>query len=189
MTTADFLLIDIGNTAAKLRLAGESVCSAGPAACPRPHYSRQVERMSWRKHSTAGGMGTSIISSVVPDAARVLTGLLPGALSINARTDTGVDLRGYPGRKTLGADRLANMAGALALHGPGPLIVVDFGTAATFNALDATRALPRRGIAPGWAVCRGYLPRARRSCRRCGSRARPRRPSGVRRWRRSARGR
>ena len=100
----------------------------------------------------------AVICSVVPRLTHVLTWMLTDLLTIDARTDAGVDLRGYPGRKTLGADRIANMAGALARHGPGPLVVVDFGTAATFNALDANGRFLGGVIAPGLAVFRDYLP-------------------------------
>ena len=79
-------------------------------------------------------------------------------IPLTFRLDTGVDLRGYPGVKTLGADRIANLAGALALHGPPPLIVVDFGTAATFNVLDARGRFLGGVIAPGLASMTGYLP-------------------------------
>ena len=44
------------------------------------------------------------------------------------------------------------MAGALAWYGPGPLIVVDFGTAATFNALDERGKFLGGVIAPGLRV-------------------------------------
>ena len=85
--------------------------------------------------------------------------VLPEALAVSRKLRTGVDLRGYPGAKTLGADRLANMAGARALHGSlGALIVVDFGTAATFNVLDARGLFLGGVIAPGLASMHHYLP-------------------------------
>ena len=157
---AEFLVIDLGNTAAKLRLArvgsllGETrrvptatlLSSAGPAAL-------QDALAGW-------DFGRAILSSVVPDATRVIEGGVPPdkLLRVSPELDTGVDLRGYPGKATLGQDRIANMAGALARHGPGLLIVVDFGTAATFNALDAKGRFLGGVIAPGWTAVSGYLP-------------------------------
>jgi type III pantothenate kinase len=79
-------------------------------------------------------------------------------LQVSAQCDTGVDLHGYRGRHSLGQDRIASAAGALARHGPGPLIVVDFGTAATFNVLDASGRFLGGVIAPGLAAVRDYLP-------------------------------
>ena len=159
MITADFLLIDIGNTSAKLRLAdGRRLLAAArrlhTAALLAPGGAAALKKMlvGWK-------YGRAVLSSVVPEAARVVAELLPGVLPIDARTDSGVDLRGYPGRKTLGADRIANMAGALVRHGPGPLVVVDFGTAATFNALDARGHFLGGVIAPGLGGGqRDYLP-------------------------------
>ncbi len=155
---AAFLLIDLGNTTVKLRLADPEIlrgatrrlstaallAADGPAALKR-------SLAGWRYEH-------AILSSVVPAAARTVIAALPGIVQISPRHETGVDLRGYPGAKTLGADRLANLAGALALHGPPPLIVVDFGTAATFNVLDARGRFLGGTIAPGLASMTGYLP-------------------------------
>lgn len=158
MTTADFLLIDIGNTAVKLRLATAARLLGETRRFPTAGLLTTGGTAALEKMLAGWRYGRAAMSSVVPDAARVVAGALPGVSSIDARTDSGVDLRGYPGRKTLGADRIANMAGALAVHGPAPLIVVDFGTAATFNALDADGRFPGGVIAPGLAAVSGYLP-------------------------------
>ena len=158
MTPADFLLIDLGNTSAKLRLArasgllgktrrlptGALLADDGPDALQKTLDGWRYERV--------------VLSSVVPGAVRVVGQVVSGVLTVSGKLDTGVDLRGYPGAKTLGADRLANMAGALVRHGPGPLIVVDFGTAAAFNVLDARGRFLGGTIAPGWAAVSGYLP-------------------------------
>ena len=158
MAPADFLLVDIGNTAVKLRLAATArllgqTRRLPTAALIAPGGVAALEKMlaGWRYR-------LAVMSSVVPEAARAVTGVLPGVFAIDAQTNTGVDLRGYPGRKTLGADRIANLAGALARHGPGPLVVVDFGTAATFNALGANGRFLGGVIAPGLAAVRDYLP-------------------------------
>ncbi len=52
----------------------------------------------------------------------------------------------YPGE--IGADRLANTVGAMKLGGL-PAIVVDFGTATTFDAVDASGAFLGGVISPG----------------------------------------
>ena len=157
MIPADFLLIDLGNTSAKLRLARASgligqTRRLPTAALLAPGGASALKEMlgDWR-------YGRAVLSSVVPGAARVVAAVWPDLLTIHAGLDTGVDLRLYPGAKTLGADRLANLAGALARHGPGPLIVVDLGTAATFNVLDARGRFLGGAIAPGWAAVSGYL--------------------------------
>ena len=149
MTPADFLLIDIGNTAAKLRLADAAALRGKTRRVPTAELVGSDGAAVLRKALTGWRWERVVLSSVVPAAARALGGVLGEVLAVGAGMKTGVDLRGYPGAKTLGADRIANMAGALALYGPGPLIVVDFGTAATFNALDAEGKFLGGVIAPG----------------------------------------
>jgi type III pantothenate kinase len=61
------------------------------------------------------------------------------ALPVPPRVDAGT---------TVGPDRLANTAGAHDRHG-GDLIVVDFGTATTFDVVDADGAYVGGVIAPG----------------------------------------
>ena len=152
-----FLLIDLGNTSAKLRLAGGAHLLGKTRRLPTAALLAPGGRGELKKMLANWRFGRAVMSSVVPDGARVVSDLLPEVLAVGARTDAGVDLRGYPGRRTLGADRIANMAGALARHGPGPLVVVDFGTAATFNALDAEGRFLGGAIAPGWGAMSGYL--------------------------------
>ncbi len=62
----------------------------------------------------------------------------------------------YPKPETIGADRLADAAGAVSRYG-SPLIVMDFGTALT--AAVVTRDNVWRGgvIAPGFPLMRDYL--------------------------------
>ena len=62
----------------------------------------------------------------------------------------------YPKPETIGADRLADAAGAVARYG-APVLVMDFGTALT--AAIVTRDCTWRGgvIAPGFPLMRDYL--------------------------------
>lgn len=54
----------------------------------------------------------------------------------------------YQDPRTLGADRLVSLVAAKQKYGP-PLIVIDFGTATTFNVLDAHGDFIGGAIAPG----------------------------------------
>ena len=47
-------------------------------------------------------------------------------------------INGYSTPQTLGADRVAALAGAVGLAGGGPALVADMGTAATFDLLTST---------------------------------------------------
>ena len=65
----------------------------------------------------------------------------------------------FPDPETVGADRLANAAAVAAFH-EAPAIVVDFGTAVTFDIVAPGAARPAYiggVIAPGLDVMRDYL--------------------------------
>jgi type III pantothenate kinase len=158
---AEFLLIDIGNTHAKLRLASPEALLGSTRRLPT---ARLLDSRTGAEALTRAVKGWSyrraVLASVVPAATRLVTGILGAGhlLRVHQRLETGVDFNSYPGRKTLGADRLANMAGAMALYGPGPLIVAGFGTAAVFNVIDARGRFLGGVIAPGLAAIHASLP-------------------------------
>jgi type III pantothenate kinase len=60
---------------------------------------------------------------------------------------TGINIK-YENPKELGADRIVNAVAAYEIYG-GPLIVVDFGTATTFNAISS------KGEFLGGVICPG----------------------------------
>ena len=62
----------------------------------------------------------------------------------------------YPNPKTIGADRLANAAAVADLYG-SPAIVVDFGTAVTFDIVSAQRNYIGGVIAPGLESMTSFL--------------------------------
>ena len=161
MSAADFVLIDLGNTAAKLRLARAGSLLGKTRRIPTATLLAPDGGAAALRETLAGwDYGRAVLSSVVPDAARAVAAVVPPErlLRVSATLDTGLDLRGYPGKQTLGQDRIADLAGAFDRHGPGPLIVVDFGTAATFNVLAAGGRFLGGVIAPGLAAVRDYLP-------------------------------
>lgn len=150
---ADFLLADIGNTFAKFQLAdarGRLLAPRRQVLTARLGPATLIETLGqWRYQRVA-------LCSVVPPAAEILLETLAepvGTLRPGQRRQpaqfAGVDLSLYPKRKSLGPDRLANLAGALQRHGPGPMLVVSLGTAATFDALDARGRFLGGAIAPG----------------------------------------
>lgn len=98
-----------------------------------------------------------VVSSVVPKKNRVIATasrktrkvwLKPGA-----KIGVGID---YPDSKTIGADRLANAAAVAALYGC-PAIVVDFGTAVTFDIVSDDRNYIGGVIAPGLEAMTNFL--------------------------------
>src|SRR5437870_8813270 len=62
----------------------------------------------------------------------------------------------YPKPRSIGADRLANAAAVAQLYGT-PAIVVDFGTAVTFDVVSAKGDYVGGVIAPGLEVMTNYL--------------------------------
>lgn len=96
----------------------------------------------------------AIISSVVPDANFALRELCKNSFACvpyfvgRDIADIGVTVRtDHP--KEVGADRLVNAVAVLAYYKKTPAIVVDFGTATTFDVVDEDGAFIGGVIAPG----------------------------------------
>ena len=62
----------------------------------------------------------------------------------------------YPHPETIGADRLADAAGAVSRYG-SPVLVMDFGTALTAAVVTEDRVWRGGVIAPGFPLMRDYL--------------------------------
>lgn len=98
-----------------------------------------------------------VVSSVVPKKNRVIKTAvgLTRIVWIDAKTNLGVGVD-YPKPKTIGADRLANAAAVAELFGC-PAIVVDFGTAVTFDIVSQDRQYIGGVIAPGLESMTNFL--------------------------------
>lgn len=148
------LALDAGNTTvAAAVFDGAAIVRRGRIATPARWTAGDLAKLlpaSWARRLDA-----AIVSSVVPRLDRSLRDAIGGACSlrpvfINQRTPTGIPLRiEHPAQ--LGADRIADCAGALSLF-PPPLIVIDSGTAITFDLLDARGAYRGGCILPGAAI-------------------------------------
>jgi len=96
------------------------------------------------------------ISSSVPEVTgqlrRMSARWLPAAhcVVLGPGTKSGMPIR-YANPKEVGADRIANAVGAYDLYG-GPCVVVDLGTATTFDAISADGEYLGGAIAPGVAI-------------------------------------
>ncbi len=157
MNTA--ILIDIGNSSVSAALTG--IRGPGrvwrmPTAASRPAAVR-----AWLRRLAAGAApDRSAICSVAPAATgiwqtelRRLTGAAP--LLIRHTLNLCVKLD-YPRPATIGADRLANAAAAFKIYG-APVIIADFGTALTVDAVDAGGRFAGGLIMPGPALFLDYL--------------------------------
>lgn len=76
-------------------------------------------------------------------------------LFVSAKCNLGVGVD-YPTPASIGADRLANAAAVATLYGC-PAVVVDFGTAVTFDVVSAERCYIGGVIAPGLESMTNYL--------------------------------
>lgn len=100
-----------------------------------------------------------IICSVVPAKAEILRQFFDGRCPLHFldyRSPLGMAID-YPLPAQIGADRLANAAGVVSRHG-APAIVIDFGTAVTFDVISDQPAYCGGVIAPGLGAMSGYLP-------------------------------
>lgn len=121
------------------------------------HYSTEDELAQVLKGlcelSSVGFVADGVVvASVVPRLDRVLDmfaskwlGVVPVFLRTGDQVGLTVD---YNPPNAVGADRLANALGALAKVKP-PLIVVDFGTATTFDTVDKEGTYVGGAILPG----------------------------------------
>ena len=125
------LIVDNSNTRTKFALADGDQLDPWRAIIATPEISPNsleecLAEISW---------DVSIISSVVPQKAAILASWLGDKpchqLSHLSKLPIGIN---YPKPEQIGADRLANAVGAHTLYG-SPCIVLDFGTAVTFDVI------------------------------------------------------
>ena len=76
-------------------------------------------------------------------------------ITVGAKINLGVGID-YPKPASIGADRLANAAAAPHFYG-APVVVVDFGTAVTFDIIDRRKKYVGGVIAPGLEAMTDYL--------------------------------
>lgn len=101
-----------------------------------------------------------ILSSVVPALTRTFNQLSNEYLHlepliINSTVDTGIVIRtDYP--QEVGADRIVNAVAAFHDY-PGPSIVIDIGTATTFDVISSAGELLGVAIAPGLGLAADAL--------------------------------
>ncbi len=149
---AEFLLIDNSNSFTKFALSSRSsLASVRKLRTAGLTVAKlQAAFGSWR-------FNHAILSSVVPKKAEILQQWLGATptLHVSAKVHLGVGID-YPKPKSIGADRLANAASAAAFYG-SPVIVVDFGTAVSFDIISKEGNYVGGVIAPGLEAMTDYL--------------------------------
>lgn len=155
---SDFLLIDISNSFAKISAASRDALEGPVSRIPTAKLTAALLR---RTAGNASGYRAVVLSSVVPKAENAIAryaGKHTPLLNLSHRVRIGIGID-YPEPATIGADRLANAAGAAIFYG-APCVVVDFGTAVTFDVIGGPRRAPAYlggVIAPGLEAMTHYL--------------------------------
>lgn len=153
------LLFDIGNTHTHLGLA----CGT------RVRKRTDMPTLAWfgggaaahvKKFIGKNKITGAALCSVVPRATPFVKRFVRATwkletLELNSETIRGVGVD-YPKPKTIGPDRLANAVAARRRFG-APVVVVDFGTAVTFDVVDRKGNYVGGIIAPGLAAMTNYL--------------------------------
>lgn len=121
---------------------------------PEEHFSFTVTMLNWHGINPSD-VNAVCMCSVVPPLTQTLEEMSKrffnvAPLVVGADMDLGVRIL-YEDPKAVGADRLVNAIAAHELYG-GPCIVVDFGTATTFDAITADGAYLGGAIAPGIVI-------------------------------------
>ena len=154
------LAIDVGNTNIVLAVfEGEKMIRhwrAGTAPDRSPdEYGLLLQQMLSCVGLELTDIQAAALSCVVPPMEWVILHMLEDyckikPLVVGPGIKTGVKIL-YDNPKEVGADRIVNAVAALDRY-PGPMVVVDFGTATTFDAIDADGAYLGGAIAPGIGI-------------------------------------
>ena len=150
--TTDYLLVDISNSYTKFAFASTTRISSPVRIATDKLSSRLFGRFLTRQK-----VRRVVVSSVVPgknSAVSSAAGKI-GVLWLNSTLNLGVGID-YPKPKSIGADRLANAAAVTTLYGC-PAIVVDFGTAVTFDIVSDRCNYIGGVIAPGLEAMTNFL--------------------------------
>lgn len=153
MSDDRILLVDIGNTNTHFAEAtGRRILGQRPRLLP----TARLKELACLPTRVARVVACCVVPARIPVLRRLahnLTGREP--LLLSPRMDLGIGIH-YPRPRQIGADRLANAIAAAHLHGV-PAIVVDFGTAVTFDIINARREYVGGVIAAGLNALTDYL--------------------------------
>ena len=151
------LVIDVGNTNTSLGVYRDEVLLAHWRLTTNPsrtidEYGMHARNLFELAHMDFNDIEAIAVASVVPPLnytvkrmAEEYFHLTP--LFIDHTTDTGLKIL-YEPASDVGADRIVDAVAAITRHGC-PCIVVDFGTATTFNAINSAGEYVGGLITPG----------------------------------------
>lgn len=151
--TTDYLLIDVSNSYAKFAFSSKKRVSA-PATIATSKLTTAVVAGFLRQQNVR----RVIVSSVVPaknSAIGTAAKKKSKVLWLNWKLKLGIGID-YPKPQSIGADRLANAVAVAELY-RCPAVVVDFGTAVTFDVVSGRGMYVGGVIAPGLESMTNFL--------------------------------
>jgi type III pantothenate kinase len=155
------LVIDVGNTNLTIGVYDKDELAATfrlTTKIPRTsdEFGIIITQLLSGKGIAAGDIEGSIISSVVPDVMHALTGAVArytgtNPLIVGPGVKSGIRIITEDPR-SIGADRIVDAVAAYEKYG-GPVLVIDFGTATTYDLVTKKGEFAAGITAPGIRIC------------------------------------
>ena len=147
------LVVDIGNTQIKLGIFEDEKLIYETSFITFEDFQSNAHLLNtYSVHSAA-------ISSVVPAVTDLMMKEIKNLYAVRAFTVThnncGIKFN-VEKPETIGADRLCNIAAAIQNYAT-PIIIVDFGTANTYDVIDVNKTFMGGAISPGIETSAQYL--------------------------------
>lgn len=160
------MTIDVGNTNITVGVFRQDEVAANfrmTTKMPRTsdEYGMLLITLLEQNDIRHGDVEDAIIASVVPNVMHALEGAVVKyfgirPIVIEPGTKTGIRVVTENPRQ-IGADRIVDAAAAYELYG-GPVLVLDFGTATTYDLVDGSGAFVSGVTAPGIPdFCQGFV--------------------------------
>ncbi|WP_422392995.1 Type III pantothenate kinase [Moorella humiferrea] len=159
------MVIDVGNTNIVIGIYKEKKLQCHWRLASDRQKTADEYGLILRQLAHYQGLGLEAIkavamASVVPTITQTLTMMLKEQfncqlLVVGPGVKTGMPIR-FDNPREVGADRIVNGVAVYELYG-GPAIVVDFGTATTFDAISAEGEYVGGAIAPGIGIATDAL--------------------------------
>ena len=149
------LTLDLGNTTLAGGVWEEGALKDNWSYLKAGGEFRKKLAKKFKELEKAGGVDSALFASVVPRETESVLSLCRKWLNVDchllsASTPTGLKIFYHPPEQ-MGADRIANAVGVYRCYG-APAIVVDFGTAITFDVVSKRFEYLGGVIAPGLGI-------------------------------------
>src|SRR5437868_395137 len=154
---SNLLVVDVGNTNVVLGIyRGEELAGSWRLATARDRTADEYGILTTQLiGESAKALDGAIVSSVVPPLNSAFAWMIEQhfgiePLFVEPGIKTGIAIH-VDNPQEVGADRIVNCVAAFERYG-GPAIIVDFGTATTFDVVTATAEYVGGVIAPGLSI-------------------------------------